>query len=185
MLERIIVWRSLESTGLERCEIRSTRTGWSFQGVVIRVQSGTPAQVSYQIFCDKDWSTRRVRVLQLVGKKRSALAIQVDKNHRWWSGARELREVRGCIDVDLRVSALTNTLPIRRLGLQVSEGQDVAAAWIGFPVLKVRRLEQRYTNLGRGIYRYQSRGGFSARIRVDKLGFVIHYPGLATREAEA
>ena len=185
MLEKVFVWSSLETIGLERCEFRSSGRGWSFHGLVIRAHSGRPAQISYRIRCRRDWSTREVTVLQIVGKKMSSLRLRVDNNRRWWSGTRELPELRGCADVDLRVSALTNTLPIRRLGLQVSESNDVSAAWIGFPALRVRRLEQKYANLGRGFYRYETPSGFSARISVDKLGFITKYPGLATRVAES
>lgn len=71
----------------------------------------------------------------------------------------------------------TNTLPIRRLKLQVGSGQSVTAAWVKFPELSVQRLSQRYTRLKENTYRYESDTGFSAEIVVDDLGLVTAYPG--------
>jgi hypothetical protein len=39
-----------------------------------------------------------------------------------------LRDVRGCDDIDLAVTPATNTLPIRRLNLQVGGSESVIAA---------------------------------------------------------
>jgi hypothetical protein len=77
---------------------------------------------------------------------------------------------RGCTDIDL-ISASTNTIPIRRLGLAVGETAEVGAAWLRFPVSTLS-LEQRYTRLEEGLYRYESGGGRSSQTRVNGAGFV-------------
>src|SRR5712664_99467 len=38
-------------------------------------------------------------------------------------------------DIDLAVTPATNTLPIRRLNLEVGQSQEVTAAWLKFPDL--------------------------------------------------
>ncbi|PYX20414.1 MAG: hypothetical protein DMG82_22420 [Acidobacteria bacterium] len=80
-------------------------------------------------------------------------------------------------DVDLALTPATNTLPIRRLNLQVGRSESVIAAWVKFPELTVQPLSQHYTRLGKDTYRYESNTGFSAEIVVDDLGLVTTYPG--------
>lgn len=95
----------------------------------------------------------------------------------WRSSGQELLDVRGCADVDLAVTPATNTLPIRRLNLQVGSSQSVIAAWVKFPDLTVQPLSQKYTRLSKNTYRYESNTGFSAQITVDDFGLVTIYPG--------
>jgi uncharacterized protein len=79
--------------------------------------------------------------------------------------------------VDLAVTPATNTLPIRRLDLQIGHSASVTAAWIRFPELEIQPLSQRYTRLAKNTYRYESDPGFSTEIRVDDLGLVTYYRG--------
>jgi hypothetical protein len=105
------------------------------------------------------------------------LSLSVENRGVWHSLGQELREIHGCDDVDLAVTPATNTLPIRRLNLQVGSGESVIAAWVKFPDLAVQPLSQRYTRLTKDTYRYESNTGFSAEIVVDDLGLVTAYRG--------
>lgn len=82
----------------------------------------------------------------------------------------------GLRDVDLGFTPATNTLPMRRLALEVGESAEVDAVWVRFPELEVARLPQRYTRLEGMRYRYESAGGaFLAELEVDANGLVIRY----------
>jgi hypothetical protein len=131
----------------------------------------------YEVCCDENWLTRRVQVERTIGKDTKTLSLSVENRGLWRSSGQELNEVRGCLDVDLSVTPATNTLPIRRLDLDIGKSESVTAAWIKFPDLEIRPLSQRYTRIGMNIYRYESDTGFSAEIVVDDLGLVINYPG--------
>jgi Putative glycolipid-binding len=50
-----------------------------------------------------------------------------------WSGKERPPEFRDCVDVDLGFTPATNTLPIRRLGLEVGEAAGLAVAWLNGP----------------------------------------------------
>ena len=70
-----------------------------------------------------------------------------------------------------------------RAGLDVSV--DLAMAWVDVPALTVHRSLQRYTTLGPAgdggaVIGFASEG-FTATITVDADGFVVDYPGIATR----
>ena len=76
--------------------------------------------------------------------------------------------------MDLGFSPSTNTLPIRRLRLELGESAKVAAVWLRWPELIVERLDQTYERLAPDRYRYLS-GRFSAELRVDDHGLVLQY----------
>jgi uncharacterized protein len=75
------------------------------------------------------------------------------------------------------VTPATNTLPIRRLDLDIGKSESVTAAWIKFPDFEIQPLPQRYARITKHVYRYESDTGFSAGIVVDDLGLVTTYPG--------
>jgi hypothetical protein len=80
------------------------------------------------------------------------------------------------------VTALTNTLPIRRLRLAIGECAEITAAYIAFPELTVSPNPQRYTRLSSDRYRYESLDtDFVREITVDEHGIVITYPDLFHR----
>jgi len=132
---------------------------------------------NYEIHCDDNWLTHRVQVERTIGSDVKTLSLSVESRGVWHSSGQELPEVRGCLDVDLAVTPATNTLPIRRLNLQVGSNASVVAAWIKFPELTVEPLSQRYARTTKNTYRYESDTGFSSEIVVDDLGLVTTYPG--------
>jgi uncharacterized protein len=103
--------------------------------------------------------------------------FKVNNDHRTHSSQEiELTDLAGCIDVDLGLTPATNTLPIRRLQLEIGETATLMAAWVKFPSLDIVPLEQRYERLSEFSYRYSSTN-FTALLEVDELGLVTHYEG--------
>lgn len=97
-------------------------------------------------------------------------------------GARSLElELDGADFFDVGWSPLFNSLPVLRDGLlQAGPPRDYIMRWVDVPSLEVSRSEQRYEPLGNGLVRFTA-GDFSADIRFDEAGFVLDYPGIATR----
>jgi hypothetical protein len=175
---RAIVWKNLPINGTEHCTLCRTDAGWLLKGNVVGVlEEQRPTVASYEVLCDDNWLTRRVHVERTKGKDTKALSLNVARDGVWRSSGQDLPEVRGCLDVDLAVTPATNTLPIRRLHLEIGESEPVTAAWIKFPEFEIQLLSQRYTRIAKNIYRYESETGFSAEIVVDDLGLVMAYPG--------
>jgi hypothetical protein len=98
-------------------------------------------------------------------------------------GAEDPDRLYGAFDVDLTGSPLTNTLPVRRLGLlksQAGVAHRVSVAWVLLPSLEVIRVDQIYTALDG--HRVRCAGEtFNADLTLDDEGFVVDYPGLAER----
>jgi uncharacterized protein len=97
-------------------------------------------------------------------------------------GQQSLEVELGAADFfDLGWSPLFNSLPVIRDGLLKSGPPRVyTMRWVDVPALEVIRSEQRYEPLGNGLVRFTA-GDFVADIRFDEAGFVVDYPGLATR----
>jgi len=82
---------------------------------------------------------------------------------------------------DLGLSPLFNSLPVIRDELLNAETPRVyVMRWVDVPSLEVSQSEQRYEPLGNRLVRFRA-GDFVADIRFDEAGFVVDYPGLATR----
>ena len=177
-LRRAIAWRNLLINGTDYCALWHIREGWLLKGTVIgAVKDQQPMLVNYEIYCDESWLTHRVQVERTIGKDTKTLSLNVERRRVWRTSGLELPDLHDCDDVDLAVTPATNTLPIRRLDLQIGQVAAVTAAWVKFPELLVQPLPQRYTRLAKNTYRYESNTGLSAEIVVDDLGLVTTYPG--------
>jgi hypothetical protein len=120
----------------------------------------------------------------IVGAQSTQLQISRDEQNHWYRNGERVNGVDDLVDIDLSVSPATNTLPIRRLALQIGESHAVDAVWVRFPELTIERLDQTYTRLDARRYRYQSgRGTFTAEIEVDDHGVVVRYSNLWERMA--
>lgn len=141
-----------------------------------------PVEARYEVRCDPDWATRSVDVSLIHGTGERSLRLSV-REGRWYEQETEHPALRGCLDVDLGWSPSTNTLPIRRLMLEVGAGSGpLTMAWVRFPELAIETLAQEYRRLSERTYRYSSRGGaFNAEIAVDEQGLVAAYEGVWQR----
>jgi len=180
---RTVLWRRLDTPGTEYFDMRQSTEGWELSGTVAVALDRAPLLAQYRVRCGPDWETREVEVTTRSGETRRQLQLSV-RDTSWSSGGRRLPELDGAIDVDLGVTPSTNTLPIRRLQLEVDQHADLKVAWVRFPDLEVIHSNQRYTRLTKDTYRYES-GSFQRDIDVDDAGLVVAYPDLFVREASS
>jgi hypothetical protein len=189
-LLRTVLWQRIDSPGSEWCALEREPDGWRLHGTVLAEVATAPVLVHYVVALATDWSTRAVEIAMRSGAAAEPrqLKLTVSPDQHWQiereSGpdpalpADDPAALHGLIDVDLGVSPVTNTLPIRRLDLAIGESVPVTAAWVRFPELTIEPLPQRYIRLAVRRYRYESAGGaFVAEIEVDDLGLVTTYEG--------
>jgi uncharacterized protein len=181
-IRQALIWRSLDGISMEHCElIQPAPELVHLNGLVIGVQEGSPLKSFYSVETNGQWITQHVRV----GHENGMLELIVRDGH-WFriehdfvthnTQELELPELVSCIDVDLGLTPATNTLPIRRLQLEIGETATLRAAWVKFPSLEITPLEQRYERLSEFSYRYSSTN-FTALLEVDELGLVTNYEG--------
>lgn len=182
----IVRWREWEGEGLEHCVCRFTDDGLTLEGVVVTTDEGRHG-AHYRVRTDAAFRTREVRVAFVGGP---VLHVEADGEGHWRDliDYRALPALDGCVDVDIRITPATNTLPIRRLKLPQGESCDIRVAYVPLPgqaegAFLPRPVEQRYTCLTEeSLYRYEGLdSGFTADIEVDAEGLVLDYPGVFRR----
>ena len=174
---KTLLWKRLDREGHEAFRLVRGDDEWILEGEAVFAEGELPCSIDYRIVCDESWRTLAASVYGHIGPATVEVEIEVDASERWWRNGTEVPEVFGCIDVDLGFSPSTNTLPIRRLNLDVGASASVAAAWLRCPQLDLQRLEQVYTRVSSRTYRYESAGGkFMRELDVDENGIVTRYP---------
>ena len=186
--EKRLVWVPLDEPGIEDVRVVYGADEIRFSGMVVRLWEGQPLHATYELVCGADW---RVRALHLSGESAAtgqhALHLLADGAGNWRDQAGQpIAALQGCIDVDIMLTPLTNTLPIQRLALSPGESRVISVVYVSAPDFTTRPFAQRYTRLddadGRQRYRYESIvSGFTADLPIDGDGFVVEYPAIWRR----
>ena len=177
-----MLWRRVDRAGHEAARVVRADDGWRIEGAAVFLEEREVWRLDYEVVCDGTWRTRGARVAGWGPRGPVRVELRAEGG-RWWRDGREQAQVAGAVDVDLGFSPATNTLPIRRLGLEVGAEAPVRAAWLSFPGLALEPLEQVYRRVGERSWRYSSAGGrFVAALEVDAEGLVRDYEGLWRRE---
>jgi hypothetical protein len=174
--------------GFEVVFLQSDHGGYRFEGTTTAVEGGEAWTVGYVVNLDSSWLTRGARLWGRGASGPHELTLEADGAGRWWMGGAPAPHLDGCLDVDLESSALTNALPVHRLGLTIGQSADAPAAYVRARDLSVERLEQRYVRTDdegdRQRYDYAApEFGFESRLTYDESGLVLDYPGIAVRAA--
>ena len=203
LLPESLLWERRDTTGVEHALV-DARSGLYARGTAIAVDP-VAYTCRYELRTEPGWTSahldvtaegagwvRSVRLELAADRWRVITAEQGDLDAvlsaaghagAGLPGIEDPDLLYGAFDVDLGGSPLTNTLPIRRLGLLKAErgvSHRISAAWVLLPSLEVVQADQIYTPLGDNRIRYASET-FSADLTVDDEGFVLDYPGLARR----
>ncbi|GAA1154112.1 putative glycolipid-binding domain-containing protein [Nesterenkonia sandarakina] len=155
---------------------------------------------SWELEIGEDWTTRSLHVTTRGFGWSRWLELTRAESGRWSAesggrgdtklpppGLEEPATLDDATDCDLGLCPVTNTMPIRRLGLLDRDvpSTHLVMAWVEMPSLRVQRSEQVYASKWtdeRRLVKYSTlRGDFSADLTVDSYGLVIDYPTLAHR----
>ncbi len=179
---RRVTWKRLDARGREEAVLFPYKRTWHIRGRADTDFDGSPATVRYEISCKENWEFSLGWVSMRWKGATTRLGVVHTIRRGWTVSGTPRPDLAGCVDLDLSITPSTNTLPIRRLGLEVGDGLEVTAAWVRFPELRVEPLRQRYTRLDATRYRYESLdSGYSAVLETDADGLVVAYPGLWAR----
>lgn len=174
-LDRTIRWRGLDLASIEHCHVISTPRDTRIRGTIITPDYG----LFYRIKLDDREHVRTVRLDRTDGK---VLELFSDGAGDWSDDRAEpLPALKGCLDIDIWPTPLTNSLPLWRSKWTIGQPQRFAMAWIDGDEMTVRREEQIYTQLDDNSFRFQNADGFDRLLEVDADRLVINYPGLFER----
>lgn len=202
-LPKSLLWSRLDTTGTEHA-VLDDRSGLYARGNAIAADP-LPHTIRYSLQVDEGWATvrfevtsegagwvRSVKLARAAGRWHVTASEQGDLDAALRAhgaaavgqpGVSDADLLDAVLDVDLGGCPLTNTLPIRRLGLLDAEpGSEhtITAAWVLVPSLVIVPSEQTYTIIDKTHQRYSS-GTFRADLTLDEHGYVEHYPAMATR----
>ena len=146
-MEREAIWAPWEQPGLEHLRLRLHDGGAGADGLIVGIERARAFRARYELRCDARWRVREVRVA-LLGSGQPDVPLLADGEGHWTTaGGDGVPALDGCIDVDISATPFTNTLPIRRLGLQPGESAELTMAYVDVPALRVAPARQRYTCL--------------------------------------
>ncbi|MDR6781999.1 hypothetical protein ABIE26_001512 [Pedobacter africanus] len=171
------IWKGKQS--LEVFSLENHQSQLIGGGIVYGLTNGPATAMKYQVVLDKCWKVKAVKIT-LLTKPYTLLVLSVDNYNRWFDQYnRHLPDLDGCVDIDISATPFTNTLPIRRLKLQVDETQQLKVVYIKVPELTVLPLIQYYTRISERRYRYENvHTNFRSELFVDQEGLMVTYPGL-------
>jgi hypothetical protein len=160
--------------------------GCRIAGWTTAVEDGQTWVVEYVIDLDGTGATRGARIRGRSAAGSSAALLEADGAGQWVVNGVPAPHLDGCFDVDLESSALTNALPVRRMGLAPGARAAAPAAYVRAVGLAVERLEQTYLRApdegANQRYDYAAPAfGFACRLTYDESGLVLDYPGIAVR----
>jgi len=90
------------------------------EGWTTAVEDGATWVVEYAIEVDAAGATRSAVIRGRSAAGSCTARLEADGNGRWLVDGQPAPGLDGCLDVDLESSALTNALPVRRMGLPVA-----------------------------------------------------------------
>jgi len=199
VLPQSMLWRRLDTAGTDHALLRE-RSGLYARGTMVAAEP-VPHTCGYELVVDEGWVSvrlavtaegagwwRSVKLERAAGRWRVTASEQGDLDaagqpRSALPGIEDPELLRAALDVDLAYCPLTNTPPVRRLGLlhaRPGTASTLVVAWVRVPSLEVVAARQTYTALGGNRVRYED-DSFAADLTLDDSGYVVAYPGLAAR----
>jgi hypothetical protein len=173
----LILWRRLDQTSLEYCELAGSDSGHQLSGTVVGLEGIQRYRLEYLVHCDEQWRARAAEIAATLDGKDKELRLRMSWQGVWEVSGQLSPHLSGCNDIDLAFTPATNTLALQRLQLEVGSSGSSRAAYVSFPELGVSVLEQTYHRLSRDTYQYKTDdGSFKTTLTVNEYGLVTSYP---------
>jgi hypothetical protein len=171
-------------SGFEVAYFHVLDDGVRIEGCTTAIEASQTWAVDYAIALDTTWTTRRARIAGRSASGWRSIGLEADGAGHWLVDGEVVPDLDGCLDVDLESSAMTNALPVHRLGLPIGSRATAPAAYVRALDLAVERLEQSYARVtdetSHQRYDYTAPAfEYACRLVYDEPGLVINYPGIA------
>ena len=179
-----ILWTGREYYSLENCLVNNTASGGEINSIIIGQYEEKIYRVEYIIKTNKNWETIFVEINARHNNNTQLIRLEGDGNGNWNHNGKKADLFNGCLDVDIPLTPLTNTLPISRLHLNQNETQEIKVIYCDLLEQQIKPVRQKYTRLSESRYQYENvPNDFEAIIQVDESGLVVDYPSLFVRTA--
>ncbi|MGB6103689.1 MAG: putative glycolipid-binding domain-containing protein [Pusillimonas sp.] len=174
-----ILWKRVDREGRDACRIVQAYNRWVIEGSAAFEHGSNAASLVYRVVCDSEWRSIEASIKGWVGSLDIDVFIQAAQGENWSVNGTHVDSLEGLKDIDIGFTPATNTNAIRRLRLQVGEVVETTAVWLDADDWTVKPLPQSYRRIDSSTYEYSSPlHDFRAKLRTDRFGAVIDYPGL-------
>lgn len=178
------LWEGIEYNSLENCLVASSEGKVDIDSRIIGYYEEKIFRVDYAVKANADWETLAADVDVVIDGKRFHVILEGDGKGSWTCDSKPSTEFQGCVDIDISLTPLTNTLPVRRLNLAIDETKQFRVLYLDVLNKTVKPVVQKYTRVARNSYRFENvPNDFEAVIDVDDDGFVVTYPELFIRRS--
>lgn len=175
-MPKTIVWQGVYFQTTEYCQIIAKKGKVFCAGTIVGASQSKPLETSYKLETDSASELLTVSIRTL---NQPVITLRQTDRHWQDENGKVLPEFDGCADVDISLTPLTNTFPIRRLRLAVKASKVVKVIYIDALTGELKLASQKYSRLSANVYQYENlASGFTANLTVDDEGFVIDYPGV-------
>lgn len=187
----MLTWQHADGHGFEGTRLL-LGAGGAFRalGRVVRADPAGDFTASYRLIVAEGGAVERLSVTSATAARERHLTINRTEDGYWLldTGSGGTRtEFGGAVDIDLALSSLFNSLPIRRLDLHREAGEHtLPMVFVSLPELEVELVEQQYRTVstlddsGRAVVGFKW-GDFGADLVLDEDGVVISYPSISQR----
>lgn len=151
-----ILWHCSLLASSEQASLIEMEEGCRLRELAALPLRGEPCHIDYDVLCDPDWIPKSCRVNVVFSARVRTRELRRDGIGRWEHNGTPAPDLESCSDIDLGWTPATNTIPIRRLELEVGDTASIRAAWVRCPVLDVVANQQHYTRMSRDRWRYRS-----------------------------
>src|SRR3954468_21566534 len=143
-LQHHVLWHCSLLSSSEHGLLREREDGYTLQGVVAAPLGDAPCHIEYTVAIDGQWRPTEARAAIATPSGVRQITLQSGPIDEWKLDGVTAPSLGNSHDIDLGWTPATNTIPIRRLNLEIGESASIAAAWVRFPELDVVRNEQQY-----------------------------------------
>ena len=179
-----ILWTGVEYHSMENCLVEHDASGARIRSTIVGFYEGKIYQADYHIETNAYWETVHAEITCRHNNHKQQLHLNRTDGNRWMLNGAPVEAFTGCIDIDIPLTPLTNTLPIRRLRLKEHEAKEIRVLYCDLLAQELRVVQQKYTRTAAMHYHYENvPNDFEATIAVDAEGFVVDYPQLFVHTA--
>jgi uncharacterized protein len=170
-----ILWHCSLLASSEHASLTETEHDRRLSGLAVLPRGDEPCHIDYEVLCDDDWLPWSCSVRVALPRQVRTIDLRSNDRGGWELNGNTASHLNGCSDIDLGWTPATNTVPIRRLGLEVGASASISAAWVRFPELDVVANQQHYTRIASNRWRYRS-GYYDFELVTDAgSGLILEY----------
>lgn len=170
-----VAWRTWDDQHAESLRLTWENEAWTASGHVGR------ERIQYVVRLSPSWQVRQLILFRDLDEP--DLWLATDGHARWgeMNGAHR-PELDGCVDIDLTCTPFTNTIPIRRLPLDVGDSAELPVVVVDVETLAVVPHLHRYERVADRRWRHVDRTtGVESAFDVDEFGLPIDQSGAYRR----